>query len=112
MQKGEIWWADLGEPLGSEPGYRRPGVIISSDRFNQSRIQTVLVAVLTTNLTQANAPGNVRVFREETGLSKDSVVNVSQLVTVDKTLLSEYVGALEEDTMDKVADGLRLLMDL
>ena len=112
MQRGEIWWASLREPLGSEPGYRRPVVIISTDDMNLSSIKTVLTAILTTNLNLANAPGNVAVSADETGLAKASVVNVSQLVTVDKAFMTEYVGIVEADTMIKVAAGLRLIMVL
>ena len=112
MRRGEIWWASLREPLGSEPGYRRPVVIISTDDMNLSAIKTVLTAILTTNLNLANAPGNVVVSADETGLSQDSVVNVSQLVTVDKAFMTEYVGTLDEDAMQKVAAGLRLIMVL
>ena len=112
MQRGEIWWASLREPLGSEPGYRRPVLIISTDDMNLSSIKTVLTVILTTNLNLANSPGNVIVSTDETGLAKDSVVNVSQLVTVDKAFMTEYIGTLEEDTMLKVAAGLRLVMVL
>ena len=112
MRRGEIWWASLREPLGSEPGYRRPVLIISTDDMNLSAIKTVLTAILTTNLNLANPPGNVLVSAEEAGTSNDSVVNVSQLVTVDKSFLTEYIGTLEEDTMQKVAAGLRLVMVL
>lgn len=112
MRRGEIWWASLREPLGSEPGYRRPALIISTDDMNLSAIKTVLTAILTTNLNLANSPGNVLVSAEEAGTSNDSVVNVSQLVTVDKLFLPEYIGTLEEDTMQKVAEGLRLVMVL
>ncbi len=112
MRYGEIWWADLGEPRGSEPGYRRPVLIVSADTFNRSRIQTVVVVVLTSNLDQVGSPGNVWVTAEETGLSKDSVVNISQFVTVDKVFLSECVGELEEERMDEVTEGLRLVLNL
>lgn len=112
MRRGEIWWVNLRDPIGSEPGYRRPALIISSDAMNLSSIQTVLTAVLTTNLHLANAPGNVFISADETGLPKDSVVNVSQLVTADKGFFSEYVGELEPETMLRVTDGLRLVMVL
>lgn len=112
MRCGEIWWADLGEPRGSEPGYRRPVLIVSADTFNLSRIQTVVVVILTNDLEQAGSPGNVLVMAEETGLSKDSVVNISRFVTVDKVFLSEWVGELEEERMDEVTEGLRLVLNL
>ncbi len=112
MKRGEIWWADLREPVASEPGYRRPILIISTDTLNQSAIKTVLTAVLTTNLNLAKAPGNVFASAKATGLSKDSVVNVSQLVTADKDFLSEYVGEIDPKVMQRVASGLRLVMAL
>ena len=110
MRRGEIWWVNLRDPVGSEPGFRRPALVISSDAMNLSSIQTVLVAILTTNLRLANAPGNVLVTASETGLPKDSVVNVSQLVSADKEFLSQYAGKLDPDTMSRVTDGLRLVM--
>ena len=112
MQSGEIWWLNLRDPIGSEPGYRRPALIISADAMNSSRIRTVLAAVLTTNLNLADAPGNVLVTADETGLPKNSVVNVSQVVTADKQFFSEYVGKLAPDAMLRVAAGLRLAMAL
>ena len=112
MKRGEIWWISLREPVGSEPGYRRPALVISTDSMNLSAIRTVLTAILTTNLNLANAPGNVFLSASETGLPKDSVVNVSQIVTVDKDFFTEFVGELEFETMLKVADGLRLAMVL
>lgn len=112
MRRGEIWWANLREPLGSEPGYRRPVLLISNDAMNQSDIQTVIVVILTSSLRLAASPGNVLLSAKETGLPKASVVNVSQIVTVDKGFLSEYVGELEPDVLLRVADGLRLVMVL
>jgi len=85
MQRGEIWWVDLPTPVASEPGYRRPVLIIQSDEFNRSQIRTLIAAVLTTNLRLAEAPGNILVTTGETGLPEDSVVNVSQVITVDKS---------------------------
>ena len=89
MIRGAIWWAELPDPLASEPGYRRPVLIIQSNAFNQSRIHTVIAVVITANLRLADAPGNVRLVASETGLPKDSVANVSQIITVDKTFLVE-----------------------
>ncbi len=91
MQRGEIWWADLPIPVASEPGYRRPVLIVQSDEFNRSRIRTVIAAVLTTNLRLADAPGNILITTDETGLPQDSIVNVSQVITVDKSFLTEQV---------------------
>ncbi|NJM68763.1 MAG: type II toxin-antitoxin system PemK/MazF family toxin [Scytonema sp. RU_4_4] len=112
MQRGEIWWANLPTPVASEPGYRRPVLIIQSDDFNQSRIRTVIVAVLTTNLRLAEAPGNVLIKTDETGLPQDSVVNVSQLITVDKSFLTEQVSQISGRAMLLVEDGLRLVLAL
>ena len=110
MQRGDIWWAGLPEPEGSGPGYRRPVLIVQADEFNRSRIGTVVVAVLTTNLALAPAPGNVVVKARRTGLPKDSVVNVSQLLTVDKRLLIQKVRALDLSSMNEVDNGLRLVL--
>lgn len=92
VQRGEIWWANLREPIGAEPGYRRPVLVVSVDDMNNSAISTVIVGVLTSNLRHAQAPGNVLLTATQTDLPKDSVVNVSQLVTVDKGFLSECIG--------------------
>jgi mRNA interferase MazF len=102
----------LSDPGASEPGYRRPVVIVQSDKFNQSNINTVLCAAITSNLALANAPGNVRVSAKATGLSKPSVINISQLITVDKRFLSERVKLLDAGSMHKVEDGLRLILGL
>lgn len=101
---------DFGEPAGSAPGYRRPALIVSSDRFNRSRTATVLVAAVTSNLRLADAPGNVRLPAQP--LPKPSVVNVTQLIAVDRTLLEERIGRLERGTLRVVDDGLRLVLDL
>lgn len=110
MQRGEIWWAGLPEPEGSGPGYRRPVLIVQADDFNRSRINTVVGAVLTSNLALAQAPGNVLIRARRTGLPKDSVVNVSQLLTIDKRLLAEKLRALDSTDMARVEDGLRLVL--
>jgi mRNA interferase MazF len=112
MWRGEIWWVSLPEPTGSEPGYRRPVLILQSDDFNRSRIQTIMGAVLTSNLRLAQAPGNVQIRAEETGLPKDSVVNVSQIIMVDRAFLTEKVGTLNEHIMREVEHGIRLALDL
>lgn len=110
MRRGEIWWAGLPDPEGSGPGYRRPVLIVQADEFTRSRIGTVMVVILTSNLALAQAPGNVLVRSRCTGLPKDSVVNVSQLLTVDKRLLSEKLRALDLADMARVDDGLRLVL--
>ncbi|MGJ5674826.1 MAG: type II toxin-antitoxin system PemK/MazF family toxin [Nostochopsis sp.] len=112
MQRGEIWWADLPTPVASEPGYRRPVVIVQSDAFNRSRIRTVIVAVLTSNLRLAEAPGNVLLTKDQTGLAQDSVVNVSQVLTVDKSFLTEQISQVSDRIMVLVEDGLRLVLAL
>ncbi len=110
MRRGEIWWASLGEPEGSAPGYRRPVLIVQSDEFNNSRISTVIVAVLTSNIALAQAPGNVLVKARHAGLAKDSVVNVSQVITVDKQCLTEKVKKLDSSTLTDIDNGLRLVL--
>ena len=110
MYRGEIWWAELPDPVGSEPGYRRPILIIQDDTFTQSRLRTVVVAVITSNIELAKAPGNVLLPCNATGLPKDSVVNVSQIITADKAFLSERVGALPSNLQEKVDEGLRLVL--
>lgn len=112
MKRGEVWWADLGEPVGSGPGYRHPVIVISTDTFNDSRISTVIVTVITSNLRLAVAPGNVRVAARETGLRKESVVNVSQVLTVEKGVLMERVGHLPAERLAEVEVGLRDVMGL
>jgi mRNA interferase MazF len=108
MKRGEIWWASLPPPTGSGPGFRRPVVVVQSNPFNQSRIATVIVAVVTSNLALANAPGNVRVGKSESGLAKPSVVNVSQILTLDRARLTQRVRGLPADTMRQIDEGLRL----
>ena len=112
MRRGEIWWASLPEPIGSEPGSRRPLLIVQSDEFIRSRIATVLGVVLTTNTRLAEAPGNVLLPRASTGLPKDSVANVSQIVTADKRFLTELAGTLAPRLLSRVGDGLRLVLSL
>ena len=110
--RGEIWWADLPTPKGSEPGYKRPVLIVQSDFFNQSRIQTVLAVGLTSNLRLAKAPGNVLLTTAKTGLPKDSVANVSQLITLDKSSLLDLAGKLDGWTMSRIEDGLKVILGL
>lgn len=112
MRRGEIWWASLPEPSGSGPGYRRPILIVSANSFNESRISTVIAAVITSNLRLADAPGNVRLQARGLGLSKPSGVNVSQIITVDKSLLTQRVGRLTPRLLAAVDDGIRLVLSL
>ncbi|MCP4604215.1 MAG: type II toxin-antitoxin system PemK/MazF family toxin [Proteobacteria bacterium] len=112
MKRGEIWWASMRAPRGSEPGYRRPVVIIQSNDFNQSRIGTVIVAVITTNLQLADAPGNFLIGGKSTGLKSKSVVNVSQLVTISKDYLSERIGRLNNKHLFDIDEGIKLVLSL
>ncbi len=112
MYRGEIWWANLPDPVGSEPGYRRPVLIIQDDIFTLSRINTVIVAVITSNTKLAEAPGNVLLAQEASGLPRDSVVNVSQIFTVDKAFLVERISSLPDYLQEEVDEGLRLVLYL
>lgn len=112
IQRGEIWWASLPEPAGAEPGYRRPILIVQSDDFNLSHISTVIAVTITSNVRLAQAPGNIFLARYLTGLPKDSVANISQIVTVDKNFITEQVGVLPSDIMEKVEERLRLVLCL
>lgn len=112
MRRGEIWWADLPPPAGSGPGLRRPVVIVQSNAFNDSRIATVIVATVTSNLALADAPGNVRVARSVSGLKRASVINVSQLLTLDRSYLSARVKALPTRVLGDLDRGLRLSLGL
>jgi mRNA interferase MazF len=109
---GEIWWADLPDPEGSSPGGTRPVLVIQSPAFNRSRIQTVITVVITGNLALAHAPGNVEIGVRESGLPRPSVVNVSQLFTLDKRSLRSRAGRLRPATMEAIHEGLRLAMAL
>lgn len=106
ISQGEVWWADLPEPSGSEPGFRRPVVVVQGDAFNRSRIATVVCVPLTSNLRWAEAPGNVLLASKVTGLPKDSVANVSQLVTLDKSSLTDRVGKLSKARLELVLFGI------
>ena len=112
MQRGEIRWASLPQPQGSGPGLRRPVLIVQSDAFNASRIQTVVVAAITSNLRLADAPGNVVLKKRTSRLPKDSVVNISQLLTLDRSFLSEPITCLSSSPMSQVDDGIRLVLAL
>lgn len=111
ISQGEVWWADLPPPTGSGPGFRRPVVIVQGDPFNRSRIATVVCVPLTSNLKLANAPGNVLLSARATRLPKDSVANVSQVVTLDKTLLSERVGKLSRARLELLLSGIDVVLD-
>jgi mRNA interferase MazF len=110
--RGEVWWANLPVPRGSEPGYRRPVLVVSSDNYNRSSIATVVVASITSNEILAGAPGNVRITKRQSGLPKASVVNVSQLLTVSKDALAEHAGTLSDSVMSNVNAGLVRVLGL
>ena len=112
MQRGEIWWAGLGRPRGSEPAHRRPVLVVQSDDFNRFRIATAVVVAITSNMTLAFAPGNVVCRPKSTGLTRPSVINVSQIATIDRSRLTERIGRVTEPTMDLVDEGLRLVLAL
>ncbi|HEY2718322.1 MAG TPA: type II toxin-antitoxin system PemK/MazF family toxin [Solirubrobacteraceae bacterium] len=112
MLRGEVWWADLGLPRGSAPALRRPVLIVSADQYNRSRLKTVTVAVLTGNARLAALPGNIAVSTEFTELETDSVVNVTQLATIDRETLEEPVATLPEWLMAQVDVGLRRALAL
>jgi len=112
IARGEVWWADLQDPIGAAPGYRRPVVVVQSDAFNRSRIATVTVVVLTANLRLVEATGNVLLPARAAGLPRDSIVNVSQVLTVDRSVLTERVKQLPPALIDQVDEGLRLALAL
>ncbi|MFH1481751.1 MAG: type II toxin-antitoxin system PemK/MazF family toxin [Pseudomonadota bacterium] len=111
INQGDIFWVDLNEPSGSEPGYRHPHIVIQNNLFNRSRINTVVVCALTSNLKRAKAPGNVLLNRGEANLSKKSVVNISQIFTVNKSDLSEKIGSLTRERFNQVLEGIKLLTE-
>ena len=112
MERGEVWWARLPDPTASEPGFRRPVLIVQSNAFNRSRIQTLVAVVLTSNLRLAEAPGNVLIPASDSGLPKDSVANVSQVITVDRSFLTERCGRLPAHLVKSIDEGLRLALSL
>ncbi|NOQ45838.1 MAG: type II toxin-antitoxin system PemK/MazF family toxin [Desulfobulbaceae bacterium] len=112
MKRGEIWWAELPEPAGSGSGYKRPLVIIQSNEFNKSKINIIIVAVITSNIRLAAAPGNVLLPAEKSKLPRESVINVSQIITIDKSFLTEKVHTLSNRVMAQVDEGVRLALKL
>ena len=111
IRQGDVFWVDLGEPRGSAPGYRHPHVVIQNNLFNRSRINTVVVCVITSNLKRASAPGNVLLRKGEANLPKRSVVNVSQIFAVDKVDLVEKIGTLSPERVRQILDGVQLLTE-
>ena len=112
MRRGEIWWASLGDPAGAGPGFRRPVLVVQANDFNESAIRTTICAVITANLRLAAAPGNTRLARKASGLARDSVVNASQLVTLDKRFLTQRVGRVAPEALRNVEAGIRLVLAL
>jgi mRNA interferase MazF len=112
IRRGEIWWASLPEPAGSEPGYRRPVLVVQTNEFNESGLRTVIVLTITSNLRLAGAPGNVLCRSRDTGLTKESLINVSQAATVNKNRLTQRIGILPTTLMQEVEAGLRLVLGL
>jgi len=110
ISQGEIWWAELGAPSGSAPGSRRPVVIVQGDAFNQSSIATVVSVPLTTTLRWADAPGNVLLSARSTGLSRDSVANVSQIVSLDRSVLTDRVGKVSRPKLDLILAGIDVVL--
>ena len=111
ISQGDLYWVALGDPAGSEPGYRHPHIVIQNNVFNRSRINTVVVCALTSNLRRAKAPGNVLLEKGEASLPKQGVVNVSQIFTVDKRDLGEKIGALSRRRVCQILDGVRLVIE-
>ena len=112
IQRGEVWWADPGGRRGSAPAFRRPVVVVQADAFNRSRIGTVVTVAVTSNLRLLDAPGNVLLPARAAGLGKDSVANVSQIVTLDRAELTQRAGTLSATVMDAIGRGMKLVLDL
>jgi len=112
IKRGEIWWAELPEPIGAGPGYKRPLVIIQSNDFNKSKINTIIAAAITSNIRLAAAPGNVLISSKKSKLPKESVINVSQIITIDRSFLTEKVHTLSDKIMAQVDEGVRLVLKL
>ncbi|HSK30206.1 MAG TPA: type II toxin-antitoxin system PemK/MazF family toxin [Candidatus Limnocylindria bacterium] len=110
IAQGHVYWANLPEPTGSGPGFRRPVLVVQSDALNRSRLRTVVCVPLTSNLRWAEAPGNVMLTAKATGLPKDSVVNTSQLITLDRALLTEEVGKLSKRQLDLILSGIDIVL--
>ncbi|MFH0774771.1 MAG: type II toxin-antitoxin system PemK/MazF family toxin [bacterium] len=111
INQGDVFWIELGIPSGSAPGYRHPHVVIQNNVFNKSKINTVVVCALTSNLKRANAPGNLLLTKNEANLKKQSVVNISQIVTIDKSDLLEKIGTLSPERVNQIIEGINLLIE-
>lgn len=112
VSRGQIWWTELPNPIGSEPGFTRPVLVIQADSFNHSRISTVVVIAITSNLNLAKAPGNVSLPKGKSGLPKNSVANVSQISTLNKEALTEFIGSVDRLIMQQVEEGIKLLLNI
>jgi mRNA interferase MazF len=113
IKRGEVWWASLGAPEGSGPGYTRPVVVIQSNPFNDSRINTVIICAISSNLKLARAPGNLKLQKSKSlGLTKDSVLNVSQIYTIDKSFLTRKIGRLSPAQISDLNEGLKLVLSV
>ena len=112
MNRGQIWWADLPDPIASEPGYKRPVIVVQADEFNKSHINTIVVVAITSNIHLAAAPGNVKLPKSKSGLNKESVANVSQILTIDKQFLVEKIGQLDNRIMRELYEGIALVLGL
>jgi mRNA interferase MazF len=111
VARGEVWWAELPEPKDSEPGFRRPVVVVQGDPLNRSKLATVVCVPLTSNLGWAEAPGNVVLAAGSTGLPKDSVANVSQIVALDRRFLTDHVGRVSSRQIEMILDGIDIVLD-
>ncbi len=111
IRQGDVFWADLEDPKGSAPGFRRPMVVAQSDVFNESKIQTVVVCAVTSNMARAKVPGNVSLKKGEAGLSKESVINVTQIVTLDKASLAQKIGKLSPAKREQMIRGIRQMIE-
>jgi mRNA interferase MazF len=112
IKRGELWWANLPEPSGSEPGYKRPVLVIQADSFNSSKISTIIAVIITSNLRLAQAPGNVLLPEKQTKLKMDSVANVSQILTIDKAFFTKKIGKLNSSLFQQVEIGLKLVLEI
>lgn len=110
IAQGDIWWADLGVPVGSAPGYSRPVLVVQCDALNRSRIATVVCVPLTSNLKWGAAPGNVQLAADTTGLDKDSVATVSQILTLDRQQLTEQVGRVSQRQLRQILSGIDIVL--
>ncbi len=110
VSQGDVWWTDLPDPAGSEPGYRRPVIVVQGDPLNRRRISTVVCVVATSNVRWAKAPGNVRLSKRESGLPRDSVVNASQIVTLDRSRLVDHVGRVGPDKLNVILSGIDTIL--